>query len=358
MKEILVEKRIENILQYLDNPEFLNEQVEGIKQSRKTRARGNLGRGFFSLATGVIVLLLLLSSYQTLVSIATQETGAGRYGASLILGGGALLIPLFIGWGVYFLFSGFIGFARASQKTSLTLATDIDGLCKDFYFTVFCKKPDLDQTQSKVKQILKVCHFIPLPVLQSYEKTGWDTYLEKPKPKLKPEAIHPMTCLLCGKKVEHVETALFPEEGTKVFGATVIIDVRKDEEVEEKKPFIKSAFLKCQQCGAVVCYECMGYGVPKTQRFLCPTCGMATNGWTGLANRWLRLRNSMIDEKYLFKDLSLSSIRVDKTPRSDQRVVDIVVHLTGEHFGEVSFYNIAFSAKGKWFLASPEPILA
>lgn len=244
------------------------------------------------------------------------------------------------------------------KKTSLTLATDIDGLCKDFYFTVFCKKPDLDQTQSKVKQILKVCHFIPLPVLQSYEKTGWDTYLEKPKPKLKPEAIHPMTCLLCGKKVEHVETALFPEEGTKVFGATVIIDVRKDEEVEEKKPFIKSAFLKCQQCGAVVCYECMGYGVPKTQRFLCPTCGMATNGWTGLANRWLRLRNSMIDEKYLFKDLSLSSIRVDKTPRSDQRVVDIVVHLTGEHFGEVSFYNIAFSAKGKWFLASPEPILA
>jgi len=61
---------------------------------------------------------------------------------------------------------------------------------------------------------------------------------------------------------------------------------------------------------------------------------------------------------FLFKDLSLSSIRVDKTPRSDQRVVDIVVHLTGEHFGEVSFYNIAFSAKGKWFLASPEPILA
>jgi hypothetical protein len=69
----------------------------------------------------------------------------------------------------------------------------------------------------------------------------------------------------------------------------------------------------------------------------------------------MNLRYSKTDQDV---DFSLSSVVVDKKPRSDQRIVDVMIRLNGAPFGTLTLSNVAFNVDGKWFLASPEPILA
>ena len=128
----------------------------------------------------------------------------------------------------------------------------------------------------------------------------------------------------------------------------------RNQEPAETQNLIKTLYLKCQGCGSVVYYECVVYLAPKTQRFLCPVCGKATNGWDGLASRWMNLRYSKTDQDV---DFSLSSVVVDKVPRSDRRIVDVTIHLSGAPFGKLSLSNVAFNIEEKWFLATPEPLV-
>jgi len=69
----------------------------------------------------------------------------------------------------------------------------------------------------------------------------------------------------------------------------------------------------------------------------------------------MNLRHSKTDQDV---DFSLSSVVVDQVPRSDRRIVDVTIHLSATPFGTLVLSNVAFNVEDKWFLASPEPILA
>lgn len=315
MKDILIENRIPEIIRFFDPSESLTKQSEGVAQVKKSKALGNFG-----IAIGLIVLGSLASIYGV-----ADVFGGYRLpmGIIFLIGG-----PIMVLGGVCMAFASTARVATASQ---VNFDTNLEELCRIFYANVFCKKTT--DFGSKDDQIVDVCQFIPVPILENYRKSGWDTFIGKSKPR---SGAQPIECTQCHKKADH--------SGTDYTSIPVSTNYRD----------IKTLYLKCQGCGSVVCYECVAYSAPKTQRFLCPVCGKATNGWDGLASRWMNLRYSKTDQDV---DFSLSSVVVDKVPRSDRRIVDVTIHLSGAPFGKLTLSNVAFNIEDKWFLASPEPIL-
>lgn len=329
MKDVLIEKQVGDVLKYLSDPEGMTKQAEGITQLKKSKALGNLG---------IAIVLIVLGALASIYGIADVFGGKKLPMGVLFLIGG----PIMVLGGIYMVFSSS---ARAATASQVDFATDLEELCRRFYTNVFCKKTT--DFGSKDDQIVDVCQFIPVPILENYRKSGWDIFISKSKPR---SGAQPMGCTQCQKKADHAETHY-----ASIPVSTKFREEYRNQEPAETQNLIKNIYLKCQSCGSIVCYECVAYAAPKTGRFLCPICGKATNGWDGLANRWMNLRYSKTDQDI---DFSLSSVVVDKKPRSDQRIVDVMIRLNGAPFGTLALSNVAFNVDGKWFLASPEPILA
>jgi hypothetical protein len=329
MKDVLIERKVGDLVKYLGDPEGLKKQAEGITQIKKSKALGNLG---------IAIVLIVLGALASIYGIADVFGGKKLPMGVLFLIGG----PMGVLGGAYMVFSSS---ARAATASQVSFSTDLEQLCRTLYANVFCKKTT--DFGSKDDQIVDVCQFIPVPVLENYRKSGWDTFIGKSKPR---SGAQPIECSQCQKKADHSETHY-----TSIPVSTKYREVYRSQEPAETQNLIKTLYLKCQGCGSLVCYECVAYSAPKTQRFLCPVCGKATNGWDGLASRWMNLRYSKTDQDVEF---SLSSVVIEEQPRSDQRIVDVMIRLSGTPFGTLTLSNVALNVDGNWFLASPEPILA
>jgi len=326
MKTTFIEKSLEDTVRYLSSIDILDKQIQEVRKAKRSQSLSKIGGGILSIVIAVGVLGLALSN---------------NFALGMALAG--VLFLFFVG--SYFLFSGVTELAKARP---VALPTDIDELCRAFYTATFLQGT---YRKAKIDQIMDVWHLIPAPIWQNYTKPGWSILIGKSNPN---STAQPITCILCNKKFEDSKKHLggIPQSG-KVLS--------KQDEPQEIQKFIQNGFLKCEYCGWVVCYECSGYEVSDTEHFLCLNCGKATNGQIGLVNRWLDLRRRLkkdMDPNIFLSDFSLSAISVDKTPRVDQRIFDVVIHLSGTPFGEIAFYNVALCFHGKWFLASPEPILA
>jgi hypothetical protein len=328
MKDVLIEKRVGDLVKYLGEPDGLKKQAEGITEIKRSKALGNFG---------IAIVLIVLGALASIYGIADVFGGKKLPMGVLFLIGG----PIMLLGGVYMVFSSL---ARAATASQVTFETDLERLCRAFYSNVFCKKTT--DFGSKNDQIVDVCQFIPVPVLENYRKSGWDTFIGKAKPR---SGGQPIVCAWCQKKADRSETHY-----TSVPVPTQYGEEHRSQESAETQNLIGNLYLKCQGCGNTVCYECAAYLEPKTLRFLCPVCGKATNGWDGLADRWMNLRYSMTTQDV---DFSLSSVSVEKAPRFDQRIVDVIIHLSGLPFGALSISNVAFKIEDKWFLATPEPPL-
>lgn len=328
MRDILIENRITKIIEFFDLSESLTKQSEGVTQIKKSKALGNFG---------IAIVLIVLGALAAIYGIADVFGGKQLPMGVLFLIGG----PIMVLGGVYMVFSST---ARAATASQVSFVTDLETLCRTFYTNAFCKKTT--DFGSKDDQIVDVCQFIPVPILENYRESGWDIFIAKSKPR---SGAKPIGCTQCQKKADHSETHY-----TSIPVSTKYSEEYRSQEPAETQDLIKSLYLKCQLCGSIVCYECVAYSAHKTQRFLCPVCGKATNGWDGLASRWMNLRYSKTDQDV---DFSLSSVVVDKAPRSDRRIVDITIHLSGAPFGRLCLSNVALNVEGKWFLATPEPVL-
>jgi hypothetical protein len=329
MRDIVIENRIPEIIGFFDLPDSLTKQSEGVTQIKKSKALGNFG---------IAIVLIVLGALASIYGIADVFGGKKLPMGVLFLIGG----PIMVLGGVYMVFSST---ARAATASQVSFATDVETLCRTFYTNALCKKTT--DFGSKDDQIVDVCQFIPVPILENYRKSGWDILIGKSKPR---SGAQPIGCTQCQKKADHSETHY-----TSIPVSTKYREEHRSQEPAETQNLIKNLYLKCQSCGSVVCYECVAYAAPRARRFLCPICGKATNGWDGLANRWMNLRHSKTDQDV---DFSLSSVVVDQVPRSDRRIVDVTIHLSATPFGTLVLSNVAFNVEDKWFLASPEPILA
>lgn len=329
MRDLLIENRIPKIIEFFDLSESLKKQSEGVTQIKKSKALGNFG---------IAIVLIVLGALASIYGIADVFGGKKLPMGVLFLIGG----PIMVLGGVYMVFSST---SRAATSSQVNFATDLETLCRTFYTNAFCKKTT--DFGSKDDQIVDVCQFIPVPILENYRKSGWDTFIGKSKPRS--EAL-PIECSQCQKKADHSETHY-----TSIPVSTKYSEEYRSEEPAETQNLINSLYLKCQGCSSVVCYECVAYSAPKTQRLLCPVCGNATNGWDGLASRWMNLRYSKTDQDV---DFSISSVDIEELPRSEQRLVDVTIRLSGTPFGTLTLSNVALYIDRKWFLASPEPIIA
>lgn len=328
MRNILIENRIPDITVFFDRSASITKQSEGITQIKRSKALGNFG---------IAIVLIVFGALAAVYGIADVFGGKKLPMGVLFLIGG----PIGVLGGVYMVLSSL---GRAATASQVNFETDLERLCQIFYSNVFCKKTT--DFGSKDDQIVDVCQFIPVPILENYKKSGWDTFIGKPKPR---SGGHSIECARCPKKADHSETHY-----TSIPVSTKYSEEYRSQEPAETQDLIKNLYLKCQLCGSAVCYECVAYSAPKTLRFLCPVCGKATNGWDGLASRWMNLRYSKTDQDV---DFSLSSVVVDKVPRSDRRIVDMTIHLSGTPFGKLSLSNVAFNIEDKWFLATPEPLV-
>jgi hypothetical protein len=240
MEDITIEKQIEDTTMYLADSDVITKQIEGIMQIKRSKALKSIG-----LAVVFIVLGALLSFYGVADVFTDKKLPMGV----LFLIGGPILFVISMGTIISHS-------ARAASASQVNFATDLEDLCRTFYTNAFCKKTT--DIESKDDQIVDLCQFFLLRVLQHYNKSEWDP-----------------------KKAQPVK------------------------------------------------------------------------GWNALAERWMNLRYVITKEDINF---TLSSITIDKTPRSDQRIVDVIITLKGTPFGRISFYNVAINIEGKWFIASPEPI--
>lgn len=319
MNKLLIENHIDDIIRYLSDPDGLKKQTEGIIKIKRSKAFKNLWLGIVALIIGIVAIILNSFSRTWLL----------------------LVSLLFILLGCYVVITSMI---RASRAPSFKFATDLQELCKTFYFNALCKNPgDLG---SKDDHIVDVCQFIPVPVLENYATEGWDMFIASPRPR---SASNPLVCTLCSKKAEH-RKAYF----TSLPINTKLREEYRNKEDEETKNLIKTLYLKCKICGKEFCYECLGYTTYKGYRFICPACGKATNGWKGLGYRWTNLRNA-ISEKNI--DFTLSSVIIEKTPRPDSRVFDLVITLNGQPFSPIHLTNVAINIGEYWFLATPEYLI-
>jgi len=328
MTDILLDSRTEECLAFLDTPDGLARQGQGVAQIKKTKALGNFG-----IAVVMVVLGILASAYGVADVVGKEKL---PFGVLFLIGG-----PIMVLGGAYMILSSL---GRAATASQIQFQTDLEQLCRDFYSSVYCKKTT--DFGSKDDQIVDVCQAIPVPILEMYRKRGWDALLGKQKGW---SESRPVECSRCQKKAEHSETHY-----TSIPISTKYREEFRHEEPPETQSLIGNLYLKCQSCGIVVCYECIAYSTPKSERFLCPSCGKGTNGWDGLANRWMNVRYSKTDQDV---DFQLSSVIVDAVPRSDSRVVDVTIRLNGTPFGSLVLANVALNVDEKWFLVSAEPIL-
>lgn len=329
MKDILIDNRIPDIISFFDRSESITKQAEGITQIKKSKALGNFG---------IAIVLVVLGALASIYGIADVFGGKKLPLGVLFLIGG----PIMLLGGVYMVFSSL---GRAAIASQVIFETDLEKLCRTFYANVFCKKTT--DFGSKDDQIVDVCQFIPVPILENYRNSGWDTFIGKPKHR---SGGQPIECAQCHKKSDNSEAHY-----TSIPVSTKFREEFRHEEPAETQNLINNLYLKCQDCGTVFCYECVGYSSPKELRYICPVCSKATNGWGGLADRWMNLRYSMAGEDV---DFTLTGVELEQTPRSDARIVDVNIRLAGTPFGRLTLSNVAFHIGGKWFLATPEPVLA
>lgn len=323
MKDVLIESRLSEILRFLEAPDAMKKQRDGLVQMKKSKAYGNMGISVVVFVIGILCF---------------------RWGLSALFFWGGLLIA---GFGVIFFILNLYGVAVASQ---FTFRKDLVETCTYFYYNTFCLKTT--DFIGKSDQIVDVCEVIPLPVLNAYKKSGWDKFLGTDKPRASGYGKStPIECARCQKK-----SADSMESSYDVPILTKYREEFRSKETAETQDLIKNLFLKCKACGSIFCYECLGYMADQTSRFLCPVCGKATNGWGGLADRWMNLRYICAPDQDV--DFSISSVHIDQSPRTDSRIVDVAIHLEGTPFGSLSLSNVALDIGGKWFLASPEPLLA
>lgn len=99
------------------------------------------------------------------------------------------------------------------------------------------------------------------------------------------------------------------------------------------------------------------------QFFPVPVLATYVNDWNGLLEKWDSCRCEVTGQCELFSVEKLN-INIEETARSNPRIVDINICLTGKPLFEryknhvifhVTFQNVALRVGKNWFLVSPEP---
>mgnify|MGYP001284940862 CR=1 FL=1 len=226
-----MEDQVSKAIKFMSSSDALKKQEEGIAKIKKSKAFSNIK---FS------IILFVLGVPASIYGFADVFGGKTLpMGVIFLIGG-----PIMFFGGIYKIFISLLDAAIASQAN---FESDLERLCSTFYSNVFCKKAT--DFITKDDQIVDVCQFIPITII--------DKYIE-------------------------------------------------------------------------------------------------TIGWSGLAHKWLKLRSNKTDQDI---DFTITSLVVDKVERSDKRVVDVTIHLSGTPFGSLTLSNVAFNIEGRWFLVSPEPVL-
>lgn len=326
MRELLLDRRIPEILEFFNEPDSLKKQKNYTAKSKKIFAIKMIGTGVF-----LIFVFWLINSLG--VDKFCAKAQSHRFNSLF-----AILYVIYYG----ILISGIgISFFAAISLLKVFLKKpflkSLEKECSRFYNVMFCKKVE-DNLFGPIERIVNVNHFIPVPVLKSYESAGWETYIVDDKETS--GSLTSIECFKCKKKTENCKhTALSMPMSTK-----------SGNKNEETHP----TYLKCENCGNFICNNCMSSTACNVMRCICPLCGKATNGWKGLVDRWINARHLKTQNNV---DFQLSKVKIDKNQRNDPRIFDIIIHLQGKPFGSITFANVAINIYGYWFLSSPEPII-
>jgi|CXWL01.1.fsa_nt_gi transcription elongation factor Elf1 len=314
MYKLVVENRLNEILEFFTRPDAMETQRGEAVSLAKREMRGS----------AAFALLLIVAGA---ISVFVGLTGRTYWILVGAVGGGMGL------WQLFRLLSKMRSF-------HVTFESDLVQACRTFYLNAYCKAvTDFD---GKEDQIASVLHLVPLPILRGYATEGWSAFTISTTSSAAAE--NAVSCATCGRSFAAAKTRgflhIYDDELAKGEG------IRKD---------LESQFLVCQHCGLQACYMCLFRSGPKELRLICPRCGRATCGIQGITERWKVLRNL---SGTINPDCTLASVDVSETGRSETNVVDVVVRLSGTPFGEITFRNAAIHVDDKWFLATPEPLVA
>jgi len=239
---------------------------------------------------------------------------------------------------------------RSPRSSAIEPSKSIQDLCEQHYRAFFCEKST--DIEEMMHRFFDSCHFFPAPVIESYSQEGWALFTAASTPEDKD--VKQLHCSTCDKKLEKairrdylslpIELGDYKGDFKKKYGE------RSEETI---KTDFKSQIVRCEKCQNTWCLECLFHCTPKEGRYLCPVCGGATYGTEGLAERWARCRQTYSANNIAY---TLSDLTVQEKPRSDLRIKDITVNLSGTPFGNAEFKNVALNIEGNWFLVSPEPI--
>jgi len=210
-------------------------------------------------------------------------------------------------------------------------------ICTRFYHEALCKANLLGVSGEVTgknpweNQFVHVSQLFPYSVLEKYAKTGWSAFDENP---YFPGPVNSLECDYCHKKTHSAQKTRAGDIGS----------FKKD-----------SMFAKCDYCGKVLCYTCGFNFEPKERRALCPFCGKATGGSTGLSLRWSFCLHEFKNNIKDFGITEVSKINIGSTVRSDPRVLNIDVSLIVKPDIRLHFNNVAIKIDDNYFLISPEP---
>ena len=210
-------------------------------------------------------------------------------------------------------------------------------ICTRFYHEALCTKNMIGFSGKVVElnpwenQFVRVSQLFPYFVLERYAKTGWSAFDGHP---FLPGSGNSLECEYCHKNTQSAQKTRAGNIG----------GFKKD-----------SMFAKCDYCGKVLCYTCGFNFEPKERRALCPFCGKATGGWTGLSLRWSFCLHEFKNNIKGFGLTEISKINIESTVRGDPRVLNIDVRLIVKPDIRIHFNNVAIKVEDNFFLISPEP---
>jgi hypothetical protein len=234
---------------------------------------------------------------------------------------------------------------------------DLEKVCELFYSHAFGK--GWAQTISLEDRIVEAADVIPFSVLRRYEEsilqpnTGW-TVLESTAavPGSLEEDTGSLECVHCHKTTPHSKKS------------NASIPFRKDLQIVKDEHFLQSSgvYTKCQHCGQALCYHCyvrLGY--------LCPVCGKATDGMSGLQERWQAVRWEILRKAGLGDVDKVGAGAIFKlikmvfpvtgcrhSLRDNPNIAEVSVSFQVGGY-QLQFNNVAVKVAERWFLASPEP---
>lgn len=313
------DNQIVEAIKQMNHPGSLTSHEKFIVEFKKEAAKENMGLGVFLLIVGILSL--------------TYGVADIHFGLKLPMGVVLFLLGIAgVCFGPMIIIKGRTRLASASN---FDYKKSLETLCMTFYYSVFCKRST--DTEGRENFLMDIAHLIPSRIWRRYQKDDWEILAGKNKKLVSASTL--IECSLCHKSHEHCESF------------NVSLPISYSEENKELKR--QTTYMKCRYCKSVMCYLCLE-GVKHPELiFICPQCGKARNGMTGLGVRWDICRGKAADED---SDFEISRLTITPYSSNIPGTVNFSVTLTGKPFGEMTFMNCAIKIGGYYFLVNPEPI--